>query len=76
MLARPEESGMSEPDSGVLESTYRTVTPGYKSHDDTGMDLLGWVLFLGVMTLLFPLIPLGLAVVGLGKLAAALGGRR
>jgi len=45
-------------DPGVLESAYRTVTPGYGSHDDTEMDLLGWVLFLGVMTLLFPLLPL------------------
>ncbi|WP_253736483.1 DUF7535 family protein [Halohasta salina] len=67
---------MRDTDTGVLESTYRTVTPGYGSRDDTGMDLLGWVLFLGVFTLLFPLIPLALAIVGLGKLAAALGGRQ
>jgi len=67
---------MSDPNTGVLESTYRTVTPGYGSRDDTGMDLIGWVVFLGVLTLLFPLIPLGLAVVGLGKLAAVVGGRQ
>lgn len=62
----------AEPDSSALESAYRTVTPGYKSHDDTGMDLLGWVIFLGVMTLLFPLIPIFLLVIGVGKLLARL----
>ncbi|ATW88678.1 hypothetical protein halTADL_1926 [Halohasta litchfieldiae] len=59
-------------DPGVLESAYRTVTPGYKSHDDTGMDLIGWVVFLGVMTLLFPLIPVFLLVVGVEKLLVRL----
>lgn len=56
--------GMSsaQSDPGVLESAYRTVTPGYGSHDDTEMDLLGWVLFLGVLTLLFPLIPVALVL--------------
>ena len=53
----------AQSDPGALESAYRTVTPGYRSHDDTGMDLLGWVLFLGVLTLLFPLIPLFLLLV-------------
>lgn len=57
--------GMSsaQSDPGVLESAYRTVTPGYRSHGDTEMDLLGWVLFLGILTLLFPLIPLFLLLV-------------
>ena len=67
---------MSDSDTGVLESTYRTVTPGYGSRGDTGMDLLGWVVFLGVLTLLFPLIPIGLVVVVLGKLIAAIDTRR
>jgi len=53
----------AQSDPGVLESAYRTVTPGYRSRGNTEMDLLGWVLFLGVLTLLFPLIPLFLAVV-------------
>jgi len=53
----------AQPDPGILESAYRTVTPGYRSHDDTWMDLLGWVLFLGILTLLFPLIPVFLVLV-------------
>ena len=53
----------AQSDPGVLESAYRTVTPGYQSHGDTGMDLLGWVLFFGIFTLLFPLIPLFVAFV-------------
>lgn len=53
----------AQSDPGVLESAYRTVTPGYRSHGDTEMDLLGWVLFLGILTLLFPLIPLFLLLV-------------
>jgi len=39
------------------------VTPGYRSHGDTEMDLLGWVVFLGIFTLLFPLIPVFLVLV-------------
>jgi hypothetical protein len=50
-------------DTGALESAYRTVTPSYGSHEDKGMDLIGWVVFLGVMTLLFPLVPVFLALV-------------
>lgn len=57
-------SGMSpQSDPGVLESAYRTVTPGYQSHGDTEMDLLGWVVFLGIFTLLFPLIPVFVVLV-------------
>ena len=50
-------------DSGLLEPVYRTVTPGYGSHEDTSMDVVGWLVLLGVLTLLFPLIPLFLAAV-------------
>jgi hypothetical protein len=53
----------AQSDPGVLESAYRTVTPGYGSHGDTEMDLVGLVLFLGILTLLFPLIPLFLLLV-------------
>jgi len=52
-----------ESDPGILESAYRTVTPSYGSHEDTGMDLIGWIVFLGAMTLLFPLVPLFLVFV-------------
>lgn len=62
----------AQPDPGILESAYRTVTPGYKSHGDTGMDLIGWIIFLGILTLLFPLIPIFLLVIGVGKLLSRL----
>lgn len=63
---------MTQSEPGVLESTYQTVTPGYKSHENTGMSLVGWVVFLGVLTLLFPLIPLFLLVIGVAKLRSRL----
>jgi len=62
----------AQPDPGILESAYRTVTPGYKSHRDTGMDLIGWVIFLGILTLLFPLLPIFLLVIGVAKLLSRL----
>ena len=58
-------------DSGLLEPVYRTVTPGYGSHEDTSMDVIGWIMLLGILTLLFPLIPLFLGVVLAGKAIAA-----
>ena len=58
-------------DSGLLEPVYRTVTPGYGSHEDTSMDVIGWIILLGILTLLFPLIPLFLGVVLIGKAIAA-----
>ena len=61
----------AQSDPGMLESAYRTVTPGYRSRNDTGMDLLGWVLFLGILTLLFPLIPVFLVLVFATKVVRA-----
>ena len=58
-------------DSGLLEPVYRTVTPGYGSHEDTSMDVIGWIVLLGILTLLFPLIPLFVAAVLVGKAIAA-----
>ncbi|TQQ80742.1 DUF7535 family protein [Halonotius roseus] len=58
-------------DSGLLEPVYRTVTPGYGSHEDTSMDVIGWIMVLGILTLLFPLIPLFLGVVLIGKAISA-----
>ncbi|SDM04898.1 hypothetical protein SAMN04487949_0647 [Halogranum gelatinilyticum] len=49
------ESDDSEP--GVLKSAYRTVTPGYKSHPDTEMNVIGLAYFLGILVLLVPLLP-------------------
>jgi hypothetical protein len=35
------------------------------------MDVIGWIVLLGVLTLLFPLIPLFLAAVLIGKAISA-----
>ncbi|WP_281284934.1 DUF7535 family protein [Halonotius terrestris] len=32
---------------GLLEPVYRTVTPGYGSHEDTSMDVIGWIVSWG-----------------------------
>jgi len=63
-------------DERLLESAYRTVTPSYQGRENTGMSLIGWVVFLGAMTLLFPLIPVFLLFFGLGKLVAAIRNQR
>jgi hypothetical protein len=57
-------------DPGAVEKVLRTVMPGSKGHRDTSMDTIGWVILLGVVVVLLPLIPivlvgwLGLKIVG------------
>ena len=57
-------------DPGAVEKVLRTVTPGSEGHRDTSMDTIGWVILLGVVVVLLPLIPivlvgwLGLKIVG------------
>lgn len=57
-------------DPGAVEKVLRTVVPGSKGHRDTSMDTIGWVILLGVVVVLLPLIPivlvgrLGLKIIG------------
>lgn len=57
-------------DPGAVEKVLRTVMPGSKGHRDTSMDTIGWVILLGVVVVLLPLIPivlvgwLGLKIIG------------
>jgi len=44
-------------DAGSVTTVYRTVTPGYGSHSDDGMTAIGWTTLLGVLVILFPLLP-------------------
>jgi hypothetical protein len=53
----------------------RTVTPPYGSHPDAEMDTVGWAIFLGMVVLLVPFLPLLLAVWAIGKVFDALLGR-
>ncbi|UIP00653.1 hypothetical protein Hbl1158_04650 [Halobaculum sp. CBA1158] len=58
-------------DAGLAKSVYRTVTPGYTSHSDDGMNAIGWAVFLGVVLLLVPLLPLIVVVWGVNKVIEA-----
>ncbi|MBV0902066.1 DUF7535 family protein [Haloarcula salina] len=51
-------------DRSLLPKPLRTVTPGSRPHRDEGMDVFGWGMFLGLLVLLFPLLPF-LAIVWL-----------
>ncbi|MFC6826692.1 DUF7535 family protein [Halopelagius fulvigenes] len=67
---------MSDEDqSGLLKRAYRTVTPGFGSHEDRGMDSLGWTMFLLVVVLFIPFLPLLLAVWLVTKVFDAIAGR-
>jgi len=53
--AAPTESG-SEP--GPARKVVRTVTPPYGGRPDAEMGSIGWMLFLGVVILFLPLLPI------------------
>ncbi|QZY04151.1 hypothetical protein K6T36_12185 [Halobaculum roseum] len=40
-----------------MTTAYRTVTPGYRSRSDDEMNAIGWAVFIGMLALLFPLLP-------------------
>jgi hypothetical protein len=50
-------SDSDESDPGALTKAYRTVTPGYRSHPDTEMNVIGLTYFLVLLVLLVPLLP-------------------
>lgn len=56
----------STEESTIVEAI-RTVTPGYRSHEDTEMDVIGWSIFLGLVVLLIPLLPFLLIVWAISK---------
>ncbi|WP_380679011.1 DUF7535 family protein [Salinigranum sp. GCM10025319] len=57
----------TDDEPGVLTKAYRSVSPRYESHPDAEMDSVGWVIFLGMLVLLVPLLPFLLIVWVLGK---------
>ncbi|WP_224333009.1 DUF7535 family protein [Haloprofundus halobius] len=42
---------------GLMTKAYRTVTPGYKSHPDTEMNVIGLTYALLLVILIVPLLP-------------------
>lgn len=63
-------------DPGVLTKAYRSVSPRYTSHSDAEMDSIGWAIFLGMLVLLLPLLPILVLVWVLERGINALAGRR
>jgi hypothetical protein len=45
-----------------VKKVLRTVTPPYRSRPDTEMNTIGWLLFLGLLSVLVPLLPFILIV--------------
>jgi hypothetical protein len=58
-----------------VKRAYRTVTPGVREQESAEMDVVGWLLFLGVAFLLLPLLPFIAVVWAAGKVSEAIAGR-
>lgn len=54
----PVEMSSADDDGGFI----RTVTPLSRTRPDQEMDVIGWLLFLGMLIVLLPLLPVILAV--------------
>ena len=60
--------GEDEDDPSLPVEVIRTVTPGYGGRPDREMDVIGWLIALGMVILLLPLIPALIALWLLSKL--------
>ena len=65
-MAEDESSG------STLPEPLRTVTPPSRTHPDQGMDIIGWGVLLGLLVILFPLLPFILIVWLISKATEAL----
>ena len=59
-------------DDSLLPTPLRTVTPPSRTHRDSGMDMIGWVILAGMLIILLPVLPFVLAVWLLAKVTDAL----
>ncbi|PSP84549.1 hypothetical protein BRC96_05355 [Halobacteriales archaeon QS_6_64_34] len=57
-------SGADGTDGSSLPDSLRTVTPPSGTHPDAEMGAFGWLIFLGLLVLLLPVLPI-LAVIWL-----------
>lgn len=62
MSAQTEGSDEPADEPTLLVRAYRTVTPTYRSRPDVEMDVVGWGLFVGLLFLLVPFLPVIVAV--------------
>jgi len=67
-MSAAETESTEESSTPVVKKAIRTVTPGYGSHEDAGMNAVGWTLFLGLVLLLLPFLPLLIVVWAISKL--------
>jgi hypothetical protein len=59
-----------------VKKVLRTVTPPYRSRPDTEMNTIGWLLFLGLLFVLVPLLPFVLIVWAITKVPNYVSGHR
>jgi len=69
-----ENDTPDDDDGGLVTTVYRTVTPGYGSRSDDEMNAVGWTIFLGLLVILFPLLPFVAVVWGVTKVIEAITG--
>ena len=58
-----------------VKKVLRTVTPPYRSRPDAEMTTIGWLLFLGLLFILVPLLPFIVAVWAITKVADYVSGQ-
>ena len=51
-------SDSDESNGSALPEPLRTVTPPSRTHPDESMDVIGWAMFIGLLVVLTPLIPI------------------
>jgi len=61
-----------ETGDSVLPKPLRTVTPSSRTRPNESMDAIGWGMLLGLLVLLFPLLPFVLIVWLISKVTEAL----
>ncbi|MFC6756886.1 MULTISPECIES: DUF7535 family protein [Haloarcula] len=66
-------SDADDTDDSRLPEPLRTVTPPSGTHPDAQMDVIGWLIFLGLLILLAPVLPLLLVVWLISRASDALG---
>lgn len=66
----------AERDPSVPKKILRTATPPYSGRRDTEMDVIGWGLFLALLVLLVPLLPVMIAVWAIFKFLDWIAGSR
>lgn len=66
---------MSADEESALPERLRTVTPEYFGRSDREMDAIGWLVFLGILVLLIPLLPYLALIWLIGKLTDRITGK-